>query len=564
MKPKKRNRQGESPRDMSPLSPAPHYSTFMSDPRLAMLAKPKESPKKRPHHKIAAKITTIVGALLALAMLAAVFVPMLREHFASLPEDPPIDPPVDHPVDPPVDPPIDPPDVQPVDPPDQPVDPPVEPEWEKAKLSFDCQHFKKNYIARYKADLVIKYDRYTTFVGLSGLLDRWSDVMLQSFQHNGKFVTFRTSSMSWVRQLAKIFIFDALCELRTRKGVVDTVSEQECLDIVAYAADQISNFTYIRGGGAKIGDECSYILAEVDRVSLSETYEKSLRLQTVHTAKQYYSGTIDTAIDTYSISVARAMVLLLFGYTHPVYDTATSELERQYRKTYFAYLNQSLDEKQMQAYTEQIAEIVREQFDEYPTYTAVHQQDMINCLDFVPFKMWQAVIDALPTMVEQTTGMSYSEFLTGGHMSSAWYIDLESRYNPYGNYTVQSVARHVYRDRLNALLAQLTFEPGDIRLTKQCEISYTEPIFPAFGDEQRLYLATNYTAISPELLPFPIFSAGYTETGDYYLQSSHYFAPLTEEQYKEFVAICSPDTFASDIPDIRATIWAHIIGRAQS
>lgn len=563
MKPKKRNRQGESPRDMSPLSPAPHYSTFMGDPRLAMLAKPKESPQKRQRRKIAAKMTTIVGALLALAMLAAVFIPMLREHFASLPEDPPVDPPVDHPVDPP----IDPPDVQPVDPPDQPVDPPIDPEWEKAKFSFDCQHFKKNYIARYKTDLVIKYDRYTTFVGLSGLLDRWSDLMLQSFQYNGKFVTFRSSSMSWVRRLAKIFIFDALCELRTRKGVVDTVSEQECLDIVAYAADQISNFTYIRGSGAKIGEEYFYILAEVDRVSLSETYEKSLRLQTVHTAKQYYSGTIDTAIDTYSISVARAMVLLLFGYTHPVYDNFTANAtELQYYQTYFSRLNQSLDEEQMELYIKQIAEIVREQFDEYPTYMSAHQQDMINCLDFVPFKMWQAVIDALPTMVEQTTGMSYPEFIQGGHMSPAWYMEqkLQGRHNSYSDYVVQGEAHTVDRDRLNTLLAQLTFEAGNIHIKKQCEISYAEPIFPALGNDERLYLSTNYTAISPDLLTFPLFTAGYTETGSYYLQSSHYFAPLTEEQYQEFIEICTKGTLSSKVNDPRAHLWFEITNKAAS
>ena len=166
MKQGKPKKQDDRARDTIPSSPSPHYNTFMGDPRLTMFAKPKESPKKQQRRKISAKIITIVGALLALAMLAAVFIPMLREHFASLPKDlpidPPIDPPVDLPVDPPellpVDPPVDSPDIQPVDPPvDSPVDPPVEPEWEKAKLSFDRNHFKRKYTSAYNANLTITY-----------------------------------------------------------------------------------------------------------------------------------------------------------------------------------------------------------------------------------------------------------------------------------------------------------------------------------------------------------------------------------------------------------------------
>ena len=564
MKQNKRNEQDNRTQNSSPYTPSAPYGSFMGDPRLAKMAEPKESPKKQRRSKIAAKITTIVGALLSLSVIAAVFVPMLRDHFASLPEDP-VQPPITAPITPPVDPPIDPPVDPPIDPPSQPIDPPVEPEWEKAKLSFDRNHFKRKYTSAYNANLTIKYVyNQSSLVGLNNLLDRWTDVMLQSFQHNGKFVTFSSSSISSTKQIVKFFIFDGLCELRARKGADDTVSEQDCLDIIAYAADQISNFTYVLGNYAKLGDECSDVLLGLNRSTLNEVYEQSLQLQAIHTARQGSYGTIDDAIDSYSISVARAMVLLLFGYTHPVYDAVTSESEHQYRQMYFTYLNQSLDNNQMQIYTEQIAAIVREQFAQFHTHTIDYQhRDPVDCLDFIPFKMWQAVIDALPTMVEQTTGMSYSEFLTGGHMSPAWYIDLESRYNSYGSYTVQGTARHVYRDRLNALLAQLTFEPGDIRLTKQCEISYTEQIFPAFGGEQHLYLATNHTAISPELLFLPLFSAGYTETGSYYLQSSHYFAPLTEEQYKEFVAICSSETLASDVSDIRATIWFQIIGGAQ-
>lgn len=560
MKQSKRNEQDNRTQNSSPYTPSAPYGSFMGDPRLAKMAEPKESPKKQRRSKIAAKITTIVGALLALSVMAAVFVPMLRDHFASLPEDP-IQPPITDPITPPVDPPIDPP----IDPPSQPIEPPADPEWEKAKLSFDCQHFKLNYIARHKVDFIIKYSSYTTHVGLKNLLDRWSDVMLQSFQHNGKSVVFRTSSLSSVRRILKFYLFEGLCELRTRKGAVDVASEQECLEIVAYAADQISNFTYIRGGGAALGDESSYILADVNQAALSDTYERSLRLQAVHTAKQYTTGTIDTAIDTYSTSVARAMVLLLFGYTHPMYDTAANELELEYYQTYFSHLNQSFDEEQMEIYIKQIAEIVREQFDEYPTYKVSYRQDeWTNCLDFVPFKMWQAVIDALPTMVEQTTGMTYPEFIQSGSMASVWYLrqKVQGRYNSYGSYVVQGSAHYVDRARLNALLAQLMFEASDIHIKKQCEISYADPIFPALGDDERLYLDTNYTAISPDLLSFPLFTAGYTEAGDYYLQSSHYFAPLTEEQYQEFVEICTKGELSSKVNDPRAELWFSISAKA--
>jgi len=557
MKQNKRNEQDNRTQNSSPYTPSAPYGSFMGDPRLAKMAEPKESPKKQRRSKITAKITTIVGALLALSVMVAVFVPMLRDHFASLPEDP-VQPPITAPITPPVDPPVD----LPIDPPSQPIDPPAAPEWEKAKLTFNPDHFKRRYKNTQSGPLMINYPHsQASFVGLTGLLDRWSDVLLQTFQYDGKFVTFRSSSLSKAQLLARFFMYDALCELRAEKGPGDSVTEHECLEIVAFAADQMSNFTYVFGNEAKIGDEYTNVFLGLYRSELPNFYEQSLRLQSCHTAMANTPDDINAAIDDYATSVARAMVLLLFGYTHPVFGTVTNEVELEYYQTYYSHLNQSLDAGQMQTYTEHIAAIVREQFAEYRTYTTENSYQPITCLDFVPFKMWQAVIDALPTMVEQTTGMTYPEFIKGGYMSPAWYMEqkLQGRYNSHSNYAVQGAAYQIDLKRLNALLAQLTFEASDIHLKKQCEISYAESIFPAFGEEERLYPNTNYTAISPDLLSFPLFTAGYTEVGDYYLQSSHYFAPLTEEQYKIFIEICTEGHLASEINDARADLWIQII-----
>jgi hypothetical protein len=347
--------------------------------------------------------------------------------------------------------------------------------------------------------------------------------MLQTFEYNGKTVRFDSSSS--VKTVISFFLYDGLCELRTQVSPDGNATKEDCLSIVAYAADRVSELTYIHGTKVKLGDEVADVFREMDQTTLDRFYEQSLRSQCFHPARASDPDAIPAAIESYASDVARAVVQLLLG------DPTSA----------------SPNDTQIQATTELFAAVLSQCFQDYHTYTMDRiQSGPVYCLDFIPYKMWQTVIDMLPTMAERATGMSYPEFLAGGHMAPAGHAALQGRYSPYGNYIVQGVPHQVDRDRLNALLAELSFASGNISLVKQCQISYAEPMFPALGEEQRLYLSNNETAISPDLLPFPLFSAGYADEGVYYLQSSHYYAPLTEAQYREFIEICTVgDLFSS-------------------
>ncbi len=490
----------------------------MGDPRLAKMAEPKESPKKQRRSKIAAKITTIVGALLALSVMAAVFVPMLRDHFASLPEDP-VEPPITEPIEPPVYPPDDtvPPSPGPDDTPEE--------EWIQGRLTFNTQAFLLEYESRYGKPPQFDYgvnDTYYSSWSIDPTLEQCIKVFWHHFQLDGEKVVF--SNVYRYTRIARAYLIDAALDLRHRTPFDESASVQDTLLVVANAAERLARIACDNGQGSAM-----IPIAEdmEDRATMAKNVFDGYGIaQDTVWSSYVLPENAQAALDDVSATTARALILLLHGYNYQRSNDTPQTQQDEY----------------MMQLTQQLTADLRELLDSVTIYSQPDGSSYVS-VGFSPAKFHQVVQKNLPELIERYTEESYLQFITHATFSHIpekyrqWQI--AARFDPYAEYCVIAPSQEVDFERLTKLLGQLTFEPFTTDITAQADI-----VFRSYNmfrvTNSKLYEFRPELPVMQDFLPISLLRAGYDESGNYYLQSAGYCARLTDEQYAEFIAICSP------------------------
>jgi hypothetical protein len=158
-------------------------------------------------------------------------------------------------------------------------------------------------------------------------------------------------------------------------------------------------------------------------------------------------------------------------------------------------------------------------------------------------------MEHLPSLVEEFTDMTYEHFLVQVACGKMEVINdttyIFGRTDAYAKIAIVGTKESIDFNRLSELVSQLSFEIIDdgrideLNMTYQADIIFRHPHefmisnWSVFGTQKKC-------SYPSDILPISLFTAGHDGSGHYYLRSANYAAVLTENQYKDFIKICSP------------------------
>lgn len=215
-------------------------------------------------------------------------------------------------------------------------------------------------------------------------------------------------------------------------------------------------------------------------------------------------------IDEVTTFITNGFLKLIYGYWAEV-ETA----DREDEKRLFNRLNMDVDSEWMNARVK-IEPIVKKELEELLT------KENGYCVRSE--RLVEAVQKLFPDVIEAATGISYPEYVRScaylDHFISPDFFSLRAAED---GCIPQMSVKHAYdKEKLKAFLSELTFEAGEVTIIQKATLS-TEWDLGLVPFSYYKYCGND------------IVSVGRDSEGKAYAVISGYYAPLSEEQYDEFV-----------------------------
>lgn len=217
-------------------------------------------------------------------------------------------------------------------------------------------------------------------------------------------------------------------------------------------------------------------------------------------------------IDEVTTFITNGFLKLIYGYWAEV-ETA----DREDEKRLFNRLNMDVDSEWMNARVK-IEPIVKKELEELLT------KENGYCVRSE--RLVEAVQKLFPDVIEAATGSSYPEYVRScaylDHFISPDFFSLRAAED---GCIPQMSVKHAYdKEKLKAFLSELTFEAGEVAIIQKATLS-TEWDLGLVPFSYYKYCGND------------IVSVGRDSEGTAYAVISGYYAPLSEEQYEEFVGV---------------------------
>ena len=217
-------------------------------------------------------------------------------------------------------------------------------------------------------------------------------------------------------------------------------------------------------------------------------------------------------IDEVTTFITNGFLKLIYGYWAEV-ETA----DREDEKRLFNRLNMDVDSEWMNARVK-IEPIVKKELEELLT------KENGYCVRSE--RLVEAVQKLFPDVIEAATGLSYPEYVRScaylDHFISPDFFSLRTAED---GCIPQMSVKHAYdKEKLKAFLSELTFEAGEVTIIQKATLS-TEWDLGLVPFSYYKYCGND------------IVSVGRDSEGKAYAVISGYYAPLSEEQYEDFVGL---------------------------
>ena len=522
MKQDKRKKRNDNAQNASPYTPASSYGGFMGDPRLSKMANDAATEKKAKSSGRVSRVISTVGTVLVIAFVLTLPLALLYEHLSSKDSPKPDNtlitgPAPETPVQP---------QIPPTSKPDPEPTPDPELSWNVGLLSFDPQGFITEFETQY-GSFAMEYQLYIITGTYEHRGNQSTDfirnctyAMRSHFYCNEDTVSFSSSKISSVLE---VFLLEGFEAVRRQKEVDEYLTKQECLDVVLAAADRICAIAYVNENKVNITDDQFDQITGGYSVGQWGNYANArLEAYDVYWTDWKKRTEVNNMYGHYADSLAQGLMLYLYGYT-PSRSTADGGGTK-----FLNVVNAGLDRSAMISKQTELTSYIRDRLPRFAERSQETENGMRYSVGVIPYKFYQSLIDMMPGIVEDVVGMDYAEFISSGAFVNAPYDGgvLRARYCRHAEQMVWGIPRLIHRSDLDALLSSVTFVPGDIALTKQAEIGYYQELFP-------------FEMMGIRYYSLPIVSAGFDEQGNYYLQSSNYYAKITQAQYELFIGICT-------------------------
>ncbi len=525
MKQNKQKKQDNRAQGSSPYIPSTPYAGFAGDPRLSRMAM---NPAKEKTERFSGRVfraLSLACTVVIIVFVLALPLALLYEHIMSKDSPQPDNSLITGPA--PEEP------TQPQTPPTTKPKPTPTPEplGSTGLLSFDLQGFVKEYESKH-GSLAMEYQLYINTDAnerrgnqSNEFITNCLHTMRPHFYHGERSVSFGSSKISTVLE---VFLIDGFEALRIQKGVDEYPTRQECLDVVQAVANRICAIAYVNENKANFTDDQFEQIIGCYSIGQWGNYaDNRLDAYDVYWTEPKKRSEINNMHGLIADSLSQGLMLYLYGYTPNRYTADGGGTE------FLSMLNKGLDKSAMLNEQVELTSYIRNHLPRFTELPQETEDSMRYSVGLVPYKYYQSLIEMMPDIVEQVVGMDYAEFLSSGAFVNAPYDGgvLRARYTPYAQHTVWGVPRLINRNDLNALLATVTFTPGNVTLTKQAELGYYHELF-SFGMRDIQMMEIRHYSL-------PVVSAGFDALGNYYLQSSNYYAKITPTQYDLFIKICT-------------------------